>query len=126
MSTPNVSTRLREGGVEAWLVEAVQRLARNEDRSLEPYLLTVREAPKLADTSATCRCHFVRIDPQGNPLLVADAACPDSRAHHARGLGHRLVTTKTLDTHILSLRGKLGESSVITTFRGVGYRLDVP
>lgn len=32
--------------------------------------------------------------------------------------------TKTLDTHILSLRGKLADPSVITTLRGVGYRLD--
>jgi len=27
-STPDVSTQLRDGGVETWLVEAVQRLAR--------------------------------------------------------------------------------------------------
>ena len=33
--------------------------------------------------------------------------------------------TKTLDTHILTLRGKLGDPSPITTLRGVGYRLDV-
>lgn len=32
--------------------------------------------------------------------------------------------TKTLDTHILSLRGKLADPSVVTTLRGVGYRLD--
>jgi hypothetical protein len=38
VTTPDVSTRLRDGGVEAWLVEAVHRLARNEDRSLDPYL----------------------------------------------------------------------------------------
>ncbi len=34
--------------------------------------------------------------------------------------------TKTLDTHILTLRGKLGQPSAITTLRGIGYRLDVP
>lgn len=32
-------------------------------------------------------------------------------------------STKTLDTHILSLRGKLGPGA-ITTLRGIGYRLD--
>jgi DNA-binding response OmpR family regulator len=32
--------------------------------------------------------------------------------------------TKTLDTHVLSLRRKLGEPAAITTLRGVGYRLD--
>ncbi len=33
--------------------------------------------------------------------------------------------TKTLDTHVLTLRQKLGEPGPITTLRGVGYRLDV-
>jgi DNA-binding response OmpR family regulator len=32
--------------------------------------------------------------------------------------------TKTLDTHVLTLRQKLGEPGQITTLRGVGYRLD--
>jgi len=35
-----------------------------------------------------------------------------------------LGSTKTLDTHILSLRQKLGPET-ITTLRGVGYRLEV-
>jgi DNA-binding response OmpR family regulator len=35
-----------------------------------------------------------------------------------------LGATKTLDTHILTLRQKLDGASVITTLRGVGYRLD--
>ena len=32
-------------------------------------------------------------------------------------------STKTLDTHVLALRGKIGAES-ITTLRGVGYRLE--
>jgi DNA-binding response OmpR family regulator len=36
-----------------------------------------------------------------------------------------LGSTKTLDTHILSLRQKLGHAA-ITTLRGVGYRLELP
>jgi DNA-binding response OmpR family regulator len=36
-----------------------------------------------------------------------------------------LGSTKTLDTHILTLRQKLGNGA-ITTLRGVGYRLEVP
>ncbi len=32
--------------------------------------------------------------------------------------------TKTLDTHVLTLRAKLGDPGLITTLRGVGYRLD--
>jgi DNA-binding response OmpR family regulator len=34
-------------------------------------------------------------------------------------------STKTLDTHILNLRQKIG-SDAITTLRGVGYRLELP
>ena len=36
-----------------------------------------------------------------------------------------LGSTKTLDTHVLSLRRKLGSGS-ITTLRGVGYRFERP
>jgi DNA-binding response OmpR family regulator len=32
--------------------------------------------------------------------------------------------TKTLDTHVLTLRRKLGDPPAITTLRGVGYRFD--
>jgi len=35
-----------------------------------------------------------------------------------------LGSTKTLDTHILALRNKLG-AEAITTLRNVGYRLDL-
>ena len=35
-------------------------------------------------------------------------------------------STKTLDTHVLTLRQKLGRPEAITTLRGVGYRLEGP
>jgi len=94
VSAPDVITQLRDGGVEAWLVEAVERMARNEGRSLDPYLLTVGDPLLLADTTATCRCHFVRIDPQGNPRVpalinmlvdqVVDYCIPRTRIEEAR------------------------------------------
>jgi DNA-binding response OmpR family regulator len=34
-------------------------------------------------------------------------------------------STKTLDTHVLALRNKLGPDA-IATLRGVGYRFEVP
>jgi DNA-binding response OmpR family regulator len=37
-----------------------------------------------------------------------------------------LGSTKTLDTHVLTLRQKLGEPDAITTLRGVGYRFEAP
>ena len=41
---------------------------------------------------------------------------------------HWFGSTKTLDMHISALRRKLGEPApvVITTLRGVGYRMEVP
>lgn len=33
---------------------------------------------------------------------------------------------RTLDVHMASLRGKLGDPPLVATVRGVGYRLDVP
>ena len=36
-----------------------------------------------------------------------------------------LGSTKTLDTHVLTLRHKLG-AGAITTLRGVGYRFELP
>lgn len=71
MSAADLRTSLRDGGVESWLVEAIARIARNADRSLDPYLLTVGEAKTLDRTSATCRCHFVLVDPQGTPRVPA-------------------------------------------------------
>jgi len=61
-------------------------------------------------------------------MLVREAGRVVTRERIMREIWHTewLGATKTLDTHILTLRGKLGQPSVITTLRGVGYRLDVP
>jgi hypothetical protein len=67
----DLATQLAKDGVEPWLVGAVERLARTEGRSLDPYLMTVGEATLLDQTHATCRCHFVRVDPQGTPRVPA-------------------------------------------------------
>ncbi len=94
MSATDVTARLRDDGVESWLVDAIGRLARANGRSLDPYLVKVGEAMMLAETSATCRCHFVRIDPQGSPRVpalvnmltdqVVDYCIPRSRIHEAK------------------------------------------
>jgi DNA-binding response OmpR family regulator len=39
--------------------------------------------------------------------------------------GHSYAGTRTVDVHVRRLRAKAG-SSIITTVRGVGYRLDDP
>jgi DNA-binding response OmpR family regulator len=60
-------------------------------------------------------------------LLTAQAgrAVTRERIMHEVWDTEWLGSTKTLDTHILTLRNKLG-SETITTLRGVGYRLELP
>ncbi|HEY3749746.1 MAG TPA: helix-turn-helix domain-containing protein [Pseudonocardiaceae bacterium] len=36
---------------------------------------------------------------------------------------NRVKSSRTLDTHINTLRNKLGDSTLITTVRGVGFQL---
>ena len=60
-------------------------------------------------------------------LLVAEAGRAVSRGRIMHDVWDTdwLGSTKTLDTHVLSLRRKLGSGS-ITTLRGVGYRFERP
>jgi DNA-binding response OmpR family regulator len=60
-------------------------------------------------------------------LLVAEAGRVVSRERIMNEVWDTdwLGATKTLDTHVLNLRQKLGEPAPITTLRSVGYRLDV-
>ena len=59
-------------------------------------------------------------------LLVTHAGRVVTRERIMRQVWHTdwLGATKTLDTHVLSLRAKLRDPSLIVTLRGVGYRLD--
>jgi DNA-binding response OmpR family regulator len=58
-------------------------------------------------------------------LLVAEAGRAVTRERIMRDVWDTdwLGSTKTLDTHVLALRHKLG-AEAITTLRGVGYRLE--
>jgi DNA-binding response OmpR family regulator len=60
-------------------------------------------------------------------LLIADAGRAVTRERIMREVWDTdwLGSTKTLDTHILALRRKLGPDT-ITTLRSVGYRLERP
>jgi DNA-binding response OmpR family regulator len=60
-------------------------------------------------------------------LFVAEAGRAVTRERIMRDVWDTdwLGATKTLDTHVGTLRIKLGEPEAITTLRGVGYRLDV-
>jgi DNA-binding response OmpR family regulator len=58
-------------------------------------------------------------------LLVAEAGRAVTRERLMRDVWDTdwLGSTKTLDTHVLALRNKLG-AKAITTLRGVGYRFE--
>jgi DNA-binding response OmpR family regulator len=58
-------------------------------------------------------------------LLVAEAGHAVTRERIMREVWDTewLGSTKTLDTHVLTLRGKVG-ADAITTLRGVGYRFE--
>ncbi len=58
-------------------------------------------------------------------LLVVEAGRAVTRERIMREVWDTdwLGSTKTLDTHVLTLRGKVG-AGAITTLRGVGYRFD--
>ena len=60
-------------------------------------------------------------------LLVAEAGRAVTRERIMREVWDTdwLGSTKTLDTHVLALRHKLGPDA-ITTLRGVGYRFEAP
>jgi DNA-binding response OmpR family regulator len=60
-------------------------------------------------------------------LFVAHAGVALTRARIMEAVWETswLGSTKTLDTHVLSLRHKLG-ADAITTLRGVGYRFELP
>jgi DNA-binding response OmpR family regulator len=60
-------------------------------------------------------------------LLVGEAGRAVTRERIMREVWDTewMGSTKTLDTHVLALRNKLGPDA-IATLRGVGYRLEVP
>ena len=61
-------------------------------------------------------------------LLASEAGRAVSRERIMREVWETewMGSTKTIDTHVLALRQKLGDPRAITTLRGVGYRFEAP
>ena len=59
-------------------------------------------------------------------LLVAEAGRAVTRERIMREIWETewMGSTKTIDTHVLALRNKLGDQGAITTLRGIGYRFE--
>jgi DNA-binding response OmpR family regulator len=59
-------------------------------------------------------------------LLVSEAGRAVSRERIMREVWETewMGSTKTIDTHVLALRQKLGDPAAITTLRGIGYRFE--
>jgi len=91
-----LANAMRDAGLSPELAEELASLARSEERSLDPYLLTVEEPVQLPETQATCRCHFVAFGGNDLPMtkqlvrwLVAQAVdycIPRSRIREAKAL----------------------------------------
>ena len=101
-AAPGAEEPLRAGAV------TIDRAARRAWRDGDELVLRPREFELLA-------------------LLVAEAGRVVTRERVMREIWDTdwLGSTKTLDTHVLALRHKLGPET-ITTLRGVGYRLETP
>ena len=62
---------LRNRAAPAWLIAALERLAKPEARRLDGYLVEAGECVTLDQTRTCCRCHFVRLDPNQRPRVHA-------------------------------------------------------
>jgi DNA-binding response OmpR family regulator len=82
-----------------------------------------------AGRRATRRDQPIELRPREFDLLLllarnAGRVVPRDRILAELWRDHWGGASKTLDMHISTLRRRLGEPGLITTFRGVGYRLD--
>jgi hypothetical protein len=115
----DIAGTLAQQGVADRLVDAVSRLARDDDRNLDAHLVTVGEVAALDGTGAACRCHFVARDGNGNgngrPRVehlarrladqAVDYCIPRTRFQEARD---RMVRTGSAET-VLALQREAKE-----------------
>lgn len=109
----------------------VRRLRRQQEPEVEPAgLLVIDEA----SYSASCNGQALDLTPVEFRLLKAFADAPGrvfSREQLLDNLysDHRIVTDRTVDSHIKNLRRKLEQASpdqeLIRSIYGVGYKLDL-
>jgi hypothetical protein len=106
MSGLDLAADLQGQGVDTWLIDAINGLARTTPGALEAHLRAIGEASSLAGTQATCRYHCVVVDPNGQarvPHLVqmlarqiVDYCIPRSRINEAVAAFSRTRSTEEL------------------------------
>ncbi len=115
MKPAEAATALKSGGISEELAEALSDLAKNAERPLDAYLLSIEEPIALPDTKATCRCHFVVFDGNRQPMtdelvgwLVAQAVdycIPRSRIREAKAAMERTGSTQPMTELVAEARG---------------------
>ena len=106
MDSAEVAVALEPGGISDELARALSDLARNKERPLEAYMLSVEEPVLLAGTHATCRCHFVAFDGNQKPMInelvswlvaqAVDYCIPRSRIREAEAASIRMKSTQPI------------------------------
>lgn len=75
-----LASQLTRDGLDEWMIQAVNRLARGRTTALDGCLVTVGQPQMLDATQATVRCHFVARDGNGRPRVKALAKRVANRA----------------------------------------------
>ncbi|MCU1681767.1 MAG: Two-component system response regulator TcsR4 [Amycolatopsis sp.] len=108
-------------------IEAVLRRARGQSPARETISI---EPLHIDQRTREVRVHDQRVDVTSKEfeLLCTLAAKPDSVVSRKELMAsvwgtNWATTSRTIDTHVSSLRSKLGSSRWIITVRGVGYRM---
>jgi hypothetical protein len=62
---------LRREGVATWLLDRMERLAKGDPEVVSAVLVEAGAREIIGETKASCRCHFVAVDPHGRPRIDA-------------------------------------------------------
>jgi DNA-binding response OmpR family regulator len=108
----------------------LRRRTASADRREDAPLTAGGVSVDLAARRAVVDGHEIELRPREFDLLAllvqeAGRAVTRERLMHDVWDTDWLGSTKTLDTHVLNLRNKLGRPELITTLRGVGYRFEM-
>ena len=137
-----LAEQLAADGVDQWFVDAVDRLARNDEIDLSAYLESVGLERTIDGTKTTCRCHFVARDGNGRPAvkklakvlvnLAVDYAIPRSRiaeaiaAHGRSGSTAALVQLSNEARSLFAAVDRSGEGGEMLIFLLLEQLLGIP